>query len=168
MDLQEISNIAANLVELERQVAAKEEALSALNARVRGIKEETIPMAMQELGLSSITLTTGEQLSVFQEVYASIPVANREQAYEWLEEHGFGGLIKISVNAEFGKGERERAEAAFNLMYEFGAAPELSRGVHAQTLKAFLKEQLATGSDIDLDLFGARPTWSTKIKSPKG
>lgn len=168
MNLQEISAIASNLLELERQATAQEEALSVLNARIRNIKEESIPCAMLELGLESITLSTGEKLTVFQEVYASIPAGNRERAYEWLTENGFGGLIKTSVDAEFGKGEFERAEAAFNMLCDAGIKAEMSRTVHAQTLKAFIREQLSAGTDIDLELFGCRPTWTTKIKSPKG
>jgi hypothetical protein len=49
--------------------------------------------------------------------------------------------------------------------------PMLERGVHPQTLKAFLREQLSKtreeGDDIPLDLFGARPVWVSKITPPK-
>ena len=44
-----------------------------------------------------------------------------------------------------------------------GFDPALDQGVHAQTLKAFLKEQLSKGANIPLELFGARPVWTAKI-----
>ena len=46
-----------------------------------------------------------------------------------------------------------------------GLQPSLDQSVHAQTLKAFLKEQLAMGTNIPLDLFGARPVWTAKLSN---
>jgi hypothetical protein len=37
-------------------------------------------------------------------------------------------------------------------------------GVHAQTLKAFIKEQMAKGVDVPLELFGAYPYSKAVIK----
>lgn len=167
MDLQQISAMSAMMVELERQIAEQEGLLSDMKERFRVVKEETIPMSMQELGLESIKLTSGEMLTVTQEVYASIPVANRQQAYNWLDQHDFGGMIKTLVSAQFDKGEQERAAGVVLALREQGVDAELTQSVHAQTLKAFIKEQMAAGTDIPLDLFGARPTWTTKIKAPK-
>lgn len=168
MNLQEISAMCNLLLDVDRQIEQQETILSELKERSRSIREETIPMSMQELGLESVTMSTGEKVTISQEVYASIPAAQKEQAYAWLEEHGFGGLIKTLVATEFGKGELAKAQALFEQLSKQGVPAEMTRSVHAQTLKAFLKEQLAAGSDINLELFGARPTWTTKIKSPKG
>lgn len=164
MDLQAVSTMCSTLLELERVAKAQEEALTELNARIRIIKEESIPMMMQELGLESISLTSGEKVTIFQEVYASIPASERERAYTWLVENNFGSIIKTSVEATFGKGEIENATAMIEQLQQLGFDAKLSRSVHASTLKAFLREQLANGTNIDLDMFGARPTWSTKIK----
>jgi hypothetical protein len=159
--------MSAMMIELERDITDQENVISEMKERFRMMKEETIPMGMQELGLESIKLSSGEMLTVTQEVYASIPVAYREQAYSWLEEHNFGSIIKTSVDAEFGKGDLSRAEEALRLLLDNGISASLSRNVHAQTLKAFIKEQMAAGSDIPMDVFGARPTWTTKIKAFK-
>lgn len=167
MDLKEISSLAEMMIELEHDIEKKETELSSIKERYRVVKEETIPCAMQEIGLESITLTTGEKLTVQQEVYASIPVANRAEAYDWLDEHGFGGLIKTSIEAAFDRGEAERAAEILQLLQEHGVSAAMAQTVHAQTLKAFIKEQLAAGTDIPLDLFGARPTMTTKIKAAK-
>lgn len=167
MDLKEISALAEMMLDFEKEIEQRESALSLTKERYRIVKEETIPCAMQEIGLESITLTSGEKLTVQQEVYASIPVANRAEAYAWLDEHGFGGLIKTSIEAAFDRGEAERAAEVLASLQEQGVNAALTQGVHAQTLKAFIKEQLAAGSDIPLDLFGARPTMTTKIKAAK-
>jgi len=166
-DLADISAMAAMMLELEREVEDDEKAISEKKERVRTLKEESIPMAMNELEMLSFKLTSGETLTVSQEVYASIPAASKEAVYAWLAEHGFDGIIKTSVEALFDKGEAEQANKILELLAENGVNASLSKGIHAQTLKAFLKEQLEAGTDIPLDLFGARPTWTTKIKTPK-
>ena len=50
------------------------------------------------------------------------------------------------------------------LLRELGLQPEVKQDVHAQTLKAWLREQLEQGAEVDLELFGARPVWVAKVK----
>ena len=167
MDLQEISALASAMVETEKEIEQQETVLSQLKERLRSIKEESLPMGMQELGLESFKLSTGETLSVKQEVYASIPVAQKTTAFKWLEDHGFGGLIKTEVATSFGKGDMELAKRAVQLLSDNGFEASLSQNVHAQTLKAWLKECLEKGVDVPLETFGARPCWTTVLKKAK-
>jgi len=164
--LGELSLLAQTLLATQRDSAALELALKTSNECARLLREESIPSAMHELGITNMTLDTGEKISIKQDVYASIPVEQKEVAYGWLEQHGFGGLIKTEVVCHFTRGELERAnELVFDLRCK-GLQPELGRTVHPQTLKAFLREQLESASvDIPLDLFGARPVWTTKIST---
>jgi hypothetical protein len=164
--LAEVSALCSAMIEAEREVELEEEALKAAKERVRQLKEESIPMAMQELGIDSMKLTTGQKVSIKQDVYAAIPAAQRGEAYAWLEDNGFGGLIKTNVSVQFGKGEMDNAKNAITILQKVGLAPELTQSVHAQTLCAFLREQLADAESskaLPLDLFGARPCWTTKI-----
>lgn len=165
--LQSVQILSSTMLELEREQTAAEEALSALKERIRILKEESIPAEMQELGVESVTLSTGEKVSISQEVYASIPVANKHEAFSWLTENGFGGLIKTSVEAQFDRGEMDRANEIMNMLQQEGVGATLSQNVHSQTLKAFIKERLATDEPFPLDLFGARPVFTTKIKAAK-
>jgi hypothetical protein len=82
-----------------------------------------------------------------------------------LEEHDFGGLIKTAVTVQFGKGEDEKAVELYERLVAEGLVVEADREVNAQTLKAFLREQLAAAAPVPLDLFGARPVWVAKIKT---
>jgi hypothetical protein len=129
----------------------------------RVLREETVPCAMQEMGLDELKLSTGQHISIRQEVYASIPVSCKDVAFRWLSDHGFGGLIKIAVTTQFAKGEQLNAIELTKTLQTMGLQPQLDQSVHPQTLKAFLKEQLAHGANIPLDIFGARPVWTAKI-----
>lgn len=164
--LAEVSALCTAMIEAEKEVELQEEELKSAKERVRQLKEESIPMAMQELGLDSMKLTTGQKVSIKQDVYAAIPAAQRGEAYAWLDNHGFGGLIKTNVSVSFGKGEKENALNAVAILQKVGLAPDLTQSVHAQTLCAFLREQMAdaeSSKTLPLDLFGARPCWVTKI-----
>jgi hypothetical protein len=161
--MDDVSNLARAMLDADKEVEKAEFLLKAAKEKLRVLTEETIPSVMQELGLTSLVLDTGQKLSVKQDVYASIPSGNKREAYDWLNENGFGGLIKISVDVEYGKGEAELAIALFKELQERGLSANAEESVHAQTLKAFLREQVASGASIPMDLFGARPVWVAKV-----
>lgn len=163
MTVDDISRLAKALVDADEEVDKREQALKDAKESARVLREETIPSAMQELELTEVVLSTGQSLKVQQEVYASIPANNKMAAYEWLDDNGFGGLIKIEVDAQFGKGEQEAAKALLEELRNRGLQVTADQSVHASTLKAFLKEQITKGNPVPLDLFGARPVWVAKI-----
>ena len=49
---------------------------------------------MTETGLASIKLDDGSSLEIKNIYGASILVANREKAYDWLREHGHDDIIR--------------------------------------------------------------------------
>lgn len=165
ISLDQMAALARALVDADASVEQAEVNLKEAKERARILREETIPSAMQELGLEEIKLDTGQKLSVKQDVYASIPSAQKDAAFHWLEENGFGGLIKVEVAADFRKGEADAALELFKELQQRGLQVGFDQSVHAQTLKAFLREQLAAGTNVPLDLFGARPVWTAKLSN---
>lgn len=164
ISLDQMAALARKLIDANIAVNDAELALAATKEAKRIIEEETIPSAMQELGLQKLQLNTGQTISVSQEVYASMKNADKPKAFTWLNENGFGGLLKVEVKALFGKGEQESAiDLARRLRME-GLNAYADENIHTSTLKAFLKEQLKNGADVPLDLFGARPVWVAKVK----
>jgi hypothetical protein len=162
--MNELASLAAALVEADRNVDVAELELKKAKEHARTLREETLPMAMQELGLSDVKLATGEKIVVKQDVYLAVPAERKEEAWAWLEDHGFGGLIKTEVKAAFGRGEVDAALGVLSGLRAEGVDAVLKRDVHAQTLKAWAREQIAAGADLPMDLFGARPVWTTQIK----
>ena len=161
--LDQMAALARALVDADASVDTAEVNLKDAKERARVLREETIPSAMQELGLEELKLETGQKLSIKQDVYASIPSHFRGAAYEWLESNGFGGLIKTDLTVRYGRGELEEAKALRQHLIEYGVQSDVTQNVHAQTLKAFLREQITMGANVPLDLFGARPVWTAKI-----
>lgn len=162
--MNDLSSLANLLVEADEEVEKAESALKAKKETARRLREEALPAAMQEVGMAKVTLESGKTISVALEVYASITNEKKPAAFQWLESHGFGGLIKTSVSVEYGKGEIEEARKLQSRLQSEGVMSEIDRSVHAGTLKAFLKEQLKDGKEVPLDLFGAMPVWVAKVK----
>lgn len=165
-ELVQVSVLAEKQVILEERIEKGEALLKQLTAELNQIRDKDLPAAMQEIGVSSITLTNGKKIEIKTEVYASIPKDGEHagKALPWLRDHNFGGLIKNVISTEFGKGEDDKAIQAATVLAEAGFTPTQKETVHPQTLKAFLKEQLAAGAEIPLELFGAFVVDRAKVK----
>lgn len=59
-----------------------------------------VPEAMEEEGIESITVENVGRCSITTGLTASIAEVFRPEAYTWLSDHGHGGLIKETVNAQ--------------------------------------------------------------------
>jgi hypothetical protein len=164
ISLTEIKFLIDSLLEKDNEVEKIEGDLKKAKEESRRLREEIIPCALQELGLTKLVLDTGETITLSQDVYASIPQEKKQKAFSWLTEMGFSGLIKIDVITSFSKGQYHQAKDFHDKLYAKGIASKLSQTVHPQTLKAFLKEQMAKGADVPLDFFGATSVFKTKIK----
>lgn len=160
----QLANVAKLLLQANEEVVFTTETLKQVKEHARVLREETVPGMMQELGITSLTLSSGQKLTITQEVYASIPVERKTHAFQWLNANGHGGLIKTTVSTFYTKGQREIALALVNELEGRGLNAVFEEKVHPQTLKAFIKEQLRDAVPIPLDIFGARPVMTARIK----
>ena len=145
-----ISTLAIRQLDLMAQVEVAEAALDNLKAQLKQVSELDLPTAMLEVGMREFKLESGAAVKVKKVYGASIKVENREPAFAWLIEKGHEALIKTDVLVEFGKGKDERAEAKRFLedLKKDGFEADLKEGVHAQTLKAFAREQIEAGETL--------------------
>jgi|TARA_R110000796_G_scaffold9012_4_gene31047 hypothetical protein len=153
-ELSIVSNLANKQLKLATEVIALEEGLKAKKEELRLTSENELPDAMQSAGLTQITLTTGEKISIASFYNAHISKANQEKAYEWLTSNGHEGLIKNEVLLKFGREEIEVVDQTVSALQARGLSPEVRQSVHPSTLKAFIKEQLGAGIDIPSEPFG--------------
>lgn len=168
ISLNDMAELAKSLVEAQELTKKTEQLLKDVKERERVLVEETIPGALQELGVKELTLDTGEVISLKQEVYASLTEERKPAAFKWLDEHKFGGMIKTDLTISYAKADYEEAKEKCKELMDEGLSPTLEQSVHAQTLKAFIKEQIATVDPkvpFPLDLFGARVVFQAKIKT---
>ena len=166
--IQEVVTLARRQIMLQKLIEDAEQSLKSLKDELRGVQEEDLPLAMQEAGgLKQFKLDTGEEIVIKEDVLVGITEEHKPEAFNWLESHGFGGIIKTVVAVEFGKGEIAKAQ---KLVLDLAAKKynaNLGRNVHYQTLKAFVSEQVRNASPIPMELFGVHPYNKAIVKLPK-
>lgn len=153
-ELSSISQVAQKVIDIQQEISLIEAELKAKKEELRNVSEQQLPELMQGLNLVEFTTASGFKISVENFYNAYISEANKEKAFEWLQENGHGGLIKNEISLLFGKGQDEEANALVQSLEQRGLSPNVKQGVHPQTLKAFVKEQLTQGRDIPAEPFG--------------
>jgi len=162
--LKTVSKLAEYQLILENKIKAAEEDLSTLKEQYKQVSQTDLPEALAETGLSEIKLTDGSKISVQQFYNASIPKDNIDEAFTWLRNNGHADLIKNTVACNFGRGEDAEARALKDTLNKIGLSFTEKVGVHPQTLKAFVREQVESGQNLPLDLLGVYIGQKTVIK----
>lgn len=162
--LTQISLLARHQRACEDAIADLELKLKKATEELRKVQEDLLPNAMAEAGMKAFTLDNGAKITIKDDVAVSIPKDQKYQAYQWLRDNGFGDVIKHNVVVEFGKEDDDAAIRLMQYCEKQGKHAEDQQSVHSQTLKALVKEQLAKGKEIPLDLFGAYPYSKAVIK----
>jgi hypothetical protein len=154
-DLTSVASLAKKQKNQEQKVKDLEAELKEAKKELLRISDEEIPNLMSETGLSSLKLDDGSSLDIKNIYGASILVANREKAYDWLREHGHDDIIKNRVVATFGRGQEDDAKVFIRVAYDNGVATDQESKIEPQTLKAWVKERMEAGEEFPTELFGA-------------
>ena len=147
----------------ETDLKAAEEQVKKLKKEVDHLSGEVIPTMMQEMNLSTLKLADGSAVEVKPVYGASIPVAKKEEAFNWLRSNGLGDLIKNEVTVSFGRNEDNKAAEYANLAQGQGYQPVQKLKVEPMTLKALVRERIESGQDMPSDLFNVFAGNRTKI-----
>jgi hypothetical protein len=158
-----LSDKVLRLKDLEDEIANAEESINKLKEQARILSQVEIPLMMQEMHITKLKLKDGESVEVRHFYSASIPPETQEKAFEWLRNNGLGDIIKNDIIVTFGRGEDNKAAQYAVLARGQGFEPVQKVGVHAQTLKAVVRERIESGQDMPSDLFKTYAGNSTKI-----
>ena len=158
-----LSDKVIELRNLEDQVTAAENHTKDLKEKAKQLSNFDIPKMMEEMNIKKLKLKDGSGIEVKPFYGAHIPANKQEEAFNWLREHGLGDIIKNDVTVTFGMGEDNKAMAYANLAKGQGYEPIQKIGVHAQTLKAVVRERTESGQEMPADLFNTFVGNQTKI-----
>ncbi len=165
--LARVAALSRILIEREARVSTLEAELSQAKRDVLKTKREDLPELLREFGLSEIKLTDGSKVTIKEDVEARITEENKERALAWLVEHEASGLIKTNVDVKFNRGDRAAAIALAQQLSRTFDSVEVAESVHPQTLKAFVREQMAAGRAVPFDLFSISPFSFASVTLPK-
>lgn len=163
-ELKELRELVQQQIDAEESISKQEELLKSMKQKLRTLSEKVIPEAMANFNMHELTTSDGLTIKIRDDVAASIKKDNEQAAFKWLRDHGFDDIIKNEVKIPFGKGQDEKAIQLAHLLEEHGFDSwSMKEGVHPQTLRGFIKEQLEQGHDVPLTLFGAYTYQKTVI-----
>ena len=113
--------------------------------------------------LKTMKLSDGSGIEIREMYSATIPVANKEGAFNWLRNNGLGDLIKNEITVSFGRNEDNKAAEYASLAQGHGYQPNQKLKVEPMTLKALVRERLESGKEMPTDLFNVFAGNKTKI-----
>lgn len=153
--LANISAAAKRQMALEDEIAEIEKNLKEKQKALNAVVLKDLPDAMQAAGVKGYTLLDGSKIEIKGDYTASITAALKPGACAWLREHEFGDLVSESVTLEFGKGKEADAKNFAEFLRKKGYQPVCETTVNTASVKALIREQVAEGKPIPLDVFGA-------------
>jgi len=147
------------------QIEETETLLKALKARRQQLANKVMLDLMLDLGIDDFT-RKGIKYTIKDYLSGTFPrdPIDRQMAFDWLEENGFGEIIKNIITVSFPKGDNDRAEDCMETLRDLGCRPERTKSVHPMTLKKHAKEYLEDGRPINLDILGLTAGQTVNIK----
>ena len=158
-----LSGLVRQLNNIQQQIEDAEQHLKALKKEKQSIAFEQIPMLMDEMSLERVDVD-GLSVKLKPFVTASIPADRKQDAFNWLREHGLDDIIKNDIIVSFGRGQDNQAGDVMYDLEQKGFHPEQKTHIHSMTLKAFVRERVEQGLPIDLDMFGAFVARTAEVK----
>jgi len=162
-DAKTLADQIIKLRDLEDKIKVAEDNLKNLKQQADALSGEVIPTMMTEMNISTMKLADGSAVEVKPVYGASISIAKKEEAYQWLRDNGLGDLIKNEVTVSFGRNEDNKAIAYANLAQGQGFQPTQKLKVEPMTLKALVRERLESGQEMPSELFNVFAGNKTKI-----
>lgn len=168
--LAKIGQVGAAMRALDDEIKLLEASVESKKKELFELRTKTLPDLLREVGMSSFALDDGTTVELKDEIYPDIPAALREEAYEWLRQHGHGDLIKHEIKVTFGMGEDTDALRIRQLLVEHESPLNFSEKetVLPQSLKAWIKEQDRKGGALPEGLINVHRVTVAQMKTPKG
>jgi hypothetical protein len=171
-----LKRLLASLTTLRERIAKGQALLTELQAQERLLVQRDVPDALKALGVRGLALDDGTVVEIAESIQTKISEAHREAAHAWLVAHAHGGVIKRLIEVDVARSEEstEQVETVLAVVDGLGLSATVSESVHASTLKALVREILATESvetpeadKLPRDVFGVFVVEQAEIKPPK-
>jgi TolA-binding protein len=163
-NIQSLADQVERLEDLQKRLELQEENMKNTKKELEHISGEVIPTMMSEMGLSHLKLMDGSSVDVKPNYSATITVANREAAFNWLRQNGLGDIIKNEISVSFGRNEDNKAADYAELAKGHGFEPTQKLKVEPMTLKALVRERIEAGKEMPTEIFNVFVGNKTTIK----
>jgi len=163
-NINKLANKIKEMQSIQKDIEQNEEYLKQRKKELELISGEAIPTMLTEMGLSYLKLADGSSVEVKTNYSATITLANKEKAFNWLRENGLGDIIKNELIVSFGRNEDNKAAAYAELAKGQGYQPTQKLKVEPMTLKALVRERIEGGKPLPTEIFSVFIGNKTTIK----
>jgi len=163
-NINKLANKIKEMQAIQKDIEQNEKYLKQRKQDLEQVSGEAIPTMLTEMGLSYLKLADGSSVEVKTNYSATITLANKEKAFNWLRENGLGDIIKNELTVSFGRNEDNKAAEYAKLAKGQGYQPTQKLKVEPMTLKALVRERIENKKDIPANLFNVFVGNRTTIK----
>ena len=163
-DIDKLANKIKEMQSIQKDIEQNEEYLKQRKKDLEQVSGEAIPTMLSEMGLSYLKLADGSSVEVKTNYSATITLANKEKAFNWLRENGLGDIIKNELTVSFGRNEDNKAAEYADLAKGQGYQPTQKLKVEPMTLKALVRERIEGGKPLPTEIFNVFIGNKTTIK----
>ena len=163
-DIDKLANKIKEMQTIQKDIEQNEEYLKQRKKDLEQVSGEAIPTMLSEMGLSYLKLADGSSVEVKTNYSATITLANKEKAFNWLRENGLGDIIKNELTVSFGRNEDNKAAEYAVLAKGQGYQPTQKLKVEPMTLKALVRERIEAGKPLPTEIFNVFIGNKTTIK----
>jgi TolA-binding protein len=163
-DIDKLANKIKEMQTIQKDIEQNEEYLKQRKKDLEQVSGEAIPTMLSEMGLSYLKLADGSSVEVKTNYSATITLANKEKAFNWLRENGLGDIIKNELTVSFGRNEDNKAAQYAELAKGQGYQPTQKLKVEPMTLEALVRERIEAGKPLPTELFNVFIGNKTTIK----
>lgn len=166
--LASIAQTARDIQQAKLDVETAEAALKAKQSVLKTLQEETLPELMKDAGQEKLKTIDGLEVAIKELVRGQPSAENQFAAYKWLRDGGNGGIIKSQIVADLGKADPEKVKEAIKALTALGIPTVSAKETVAwQTLGALVREKLAAGEQVPLDILGVHIWKMADVKPSK-
>ena len=161
-----LRSLADELMAAEAEITRITAELEVANNIKKDLVEKRIPDVTDGLE-GKFNLGDGREMTIKEEIRSSIAGEKRVPAIQWLDENGYGHIVKREIIFEFPKGEEERCKKFIEAIESLDLGPLVMKSnytVHHATLNSWVKEQLGEGVELPKETFGIFRQRVAKLK----
>ena len=94
-----ITELAAEYKMIKEKLAKAEEYKTAMQSIHDHMGKQTLPERMEEEGIETLKIKDVNKKKKKADIYCSCPKDNQQALSDWLVEHGYGSMIKPTINS---------------------------------------------------------------------
>lgn len=169
--LQRLQSMCSRLADMREHAEQLDRELKEVKKKIWDMETKEIPDFASEIGVDKVGIPE-RNVDVVVEPYFKANISSdwsherREEAFTYLENEGFGDIIRRDLNFSFGRDSDEAVAALLRATRQVPDAPEPTekKNVPWNTLTSLLREQTKKGVAMDLEKIGATVGQMAKIK----